>query len=516
MEDSAVPNSVPTSISPSQTAAIRVLLLIESANGTSPQGEHLHAKVLRADQLRPDQIRAASREASHEAYRNSSLDSSSTRSSLPVERDVDANSEHIETDSFEANHFTQNSEIATADLSKSDLSKSDELMSSIGEVGDTFSTHSGGALPPPEDVAPSGCGDGIEVLQRCLLGARYELQILGSNLTPHALHDALRDETPPEVVVLEASRDVSVVAARCHEVKSEALCAMSSLLVVLPPTFVDSPNAPQTVAQLMAAGADDFLHCEAPEHEFEARLKTLATLSRTRRELQQTQEKLRDLMQTDELTHLLRRRFFFQMAHREYERASRYAHNLSCLMIDINYFRRIAETMGFACGDAVLRHLAQVLRDVTREVDIVARFSEHKFVALLPESDMDMAEKIGDLIEREVAHRTFSWQGNVLPLSVSVGAATRRGEALSGAATEDIEYSNKQLPGANAAKIESENAEVANAEIANADAQDDSFTLHEAVASLLEEADAALFVAKRGMRNTWMETPLASPLAQPQ
>ena len=458
---------------------IRILLLIESANLPTPEHLQPRARVLRTDQLRPDQIREVTPERVAE-HANELAATTSTR-------EVNLNG---------------------ADLNGADLNGAVE--------NDTMT--SGGALPPPEDVAPGGCGDSIEELRVALHHGSYEVQILGNDLSPDALHQALRDENRPEVVILEASRDVSVVAARCYEVKREAHCAHSSLLVVLPLAFLDSPNAAQTVAHLMTAGADDFLACNAAHYEQTARIASLANLARTRFELAQTDEKLRNLLQTDDLTHLLSRRFFFRTAHREYERAHRYGHDLSCLMVDVNYYRRITETMGFACGDAVLCHVANVLRDVARDVDIVARFSDQKFVLLLPESNMEMAETIAERVGHEVAARPFMWQDKVLPLSVSIGESTWRAQKPTSEHTSKTEYSNNEYSNGDTTEVGLATTPETSIDEINATAHElhrnSSPSLHEAIASMLEEADAALYVAKRGVRNNLMETPMASPLLQ--
>lgn len=480
---------------PPSSAKIRILLLIESANLPTPEHLQPRARVLRADQIRPDQMREVAPErdtiSSSKAARASSSMASSTRKAADFD-------------------VAPGEDLGRENHAGEDL---------VGDVANP-SKSVGGALPPPEDVAPSGCGDSIEILRESLQKGAYEVHVLGSDLAPEILHQLLREENRPEVVILEASRDVSVVAARCYEVKNDSFCALSSLLVVLPPAFLDSPNAPQTIAQLMAAGADDFLRCNAPHFEMAARLSSLAKLARARFALAQAQEKMRNLLQTDDLTRLFSRRFFFQMAHREYERASRYGHDLSCLMIDINYFRRINESMGFACSDALLCHVANVLRDVARDVDLLARFSDQKFVLLLPESDMEMADQIAEQIQREIAQRPFLWQNKALPLSISIGESTRRADALTPktaapetAASHDIEYSSEQSDSPNAAM----NIAALDLE-AEADTDTDTDTdaapsMQEAIASLLEEADAALFVARRGVRNNLMETPMASPLS---
>ena len=482
---------------PQSSAPTRILLLIESANLPTPEHLQPRARVLRTDQLRPDQLREVAPERvsehTHEHASEHTATSSTREAILDGANSNGTNSNGIDSNAAENDALSDGA--ASADA-----------------------TSSGAALPPPEDVAPGGCGDSIEALRAALHHGHYEVQVLGSDLLPDALHQSLREENRPEVVILEASRDVSVVAARCYEVRHEAHCSESSLLLVLPLAVLNSPNAPQTVSYLLAAGADDFLACNAPHYELTARVASLAKLARTRHELAQTHEKLRNLLQTDELTHLLSRRFFFRTAHREYERAHRYGHDLSCLMVDVNYFRRITETMGFACGDAVLCHVANVLRDVARDVDIVARFSDQKFVLLLPESDMSMAEKIAERIGHEVAAQPFMWQDTVLPLSVSIGESTWRAQNPTPDQTPETASPNNEYSNIDGVEVGHATTPETNLDEISATAPElhrkSSPSLHEAIASMLEEADAALYVAKRGVRNNLMETPMTSPLLQ--
>jgi GGDEF domain-containing protein len=127
---------------------------------------------------------------------------------------------------------------------------------------------------------------------------------------------------------------------------------------------------------------------------------------------------------------------------------------------------------GYDCGDYVLRGVAGILRDSTRDSDIVARFSEDKFVVMLPETTIAGAISMGENIQRLISEMEFNWQGQNLPVSVSIGEAGRRRDEDAGSV--------------NAADEDDESV---------------ALSLREELAELLEEADAALFVAKRGVRS---------------
>lgn len=235
-----------------------------------------------------------------------------------------------------------------------------------------------------------------------------------------------------------------------------------------------SLEAAHHAIRVLDAGADGVIDDVAALYHFSSVLRSLSQLTQARRELQMTREQLRLQLQNDDLTNLLNRRFFFQAAHREYERARRTDAKLSCLMVDVDHFRRLGESFGFACCDAVLREVACILREVARDGDIVARFGEAKFVLLLPDTTLSQAARFGEMFQREVAIYPFLWHGQALSLSVSIGEATRH--------TPHEDTDQNPL---------SEKLEVSA-----------PLSAREEVAVMLEEADAALFVAKRGVRST--------------
>ncbi|HEX8234741.1 MAG TPA: diguanylate cyclase [Abditibacteriaceae bacterium] len=295
-----------------------------------------------------------------------------------------------------------------------------------------------------------------------------------------ALLMASRDNRSPELIVVDAGRDTKELASLaelCRDIKESSAPCCASLLVALPATLPALRRGDRArdgaMPHLQGAGVDDFISAGALDCEILARVNALVQTARLRGELEATREHLRLHMQSDDVTRLLNRRFFFQAAHREYGRARRYNNELSCLMINIDFFKRFNAMFGYDCGDYVLRSVANILRDSTRDSDIVARFSEDKFVVMLPETPIDGAIAMSENIQRLIAENEFNWRGQSLPISVSVGEASRRTES------DTIPVD---------AAVDDDDETVA-------------LSLREELAELLEEADAALFVAKRGVRS---------------
>ena len=80
----------------------------------------------------------------------------------------------------------------------------------------------------------------------------------------------------------------------------------------------------------------------------------------------------------------------------EHARATRYGRPLSCVMVDLDHFKRINDEHGHAVGDEVLRETALRLRRALRETDVLARLGGEEFGALLPDTDLEGAQRVAE------------------------------------------------------------------------------------------------------------------------
>ena len=99
-------------------------------------------------------------------------------------------------------------------------------------------------------------------------------------------------------------------------------------------------------------------------------------------ELDKKNKELTALSITDGLTGLYNHRFVQERFEFEFKRVKRYGGNLSCMMIDIDHFKMLNDTYGHQCGDFVLRELSDLIRMLSREVDICGRYGGEEFVIL--------------------------------------------------------------------------------------------------------------------------------------
>lgn len=128
----------------------------------------------------------------------------------------------------------------------------------------------------------------------------------------------------------------------------------------------------------------------------------------------------RNLALHDPLTNACNRRFFDQQAPAEIERARRYAHPLSLMMIDIDHFKAVNDTLGHAVGDQVLRELARRIRSVLRQPDWLTRWGGEEFIVLMPATDQAGAVALAERVRQCVCGAAFEPVGRV---TISIGVA---------------------------------------------------------------------------------------------
>lgn len=169
-----------------------------------------------------------------------------------------------------------------------------------------------------------------------------------------------------------------------------------------------------------------------------------------RMKLQEISVELHRVSITDALTGLLSRRYFDEMLTSEIERALRYSHSLSLMMLDLDNFKPYNDTCGHQAGDEILKVAAKVMEGAVRGIDMVVRYGGDEFAIILPETGKEAALSIGNRIRHDLAS-SFHWKSlgtsglvaeieeclfeedkasfagkveGMIPLTVSIGIAT--------------------------------------------------------------------------------------------
>lgn len=164
-------------------------------------------------------------------------------------------------------------------------------------------------------------------------------------------------------------------------------------------------------------GADDYITKPFSFSELLARVRVGARVV-------QYQEHLEHQTQVDSLTGLFNRRAFEKKIGEEFERAQRYHHPVSLLILDIDNFKTINDTYGHHGGDMALIKISDTLRRKTRRSDFAARYGGEEFLLILPESDEESALQVAQKIHEEIRSCRFGTDDRPFLLTVSIGLSS--------------------------------------------------------------------------------------------
>jgi diguanylate cyclase len=158
----------------------------------------------------------------------------------------------------------------------------------------------------------------------------------------------------------------------------------------------------------------------------------LLVLSRSNREYHNTlalelqlldqQERLEHLSRTDSLTQLGNRYQFNSLFPVMVANAQRQSQPLSLVLLDIDFFKRINDEYGHACGDSCLSDFAERMRqNFRRDSDALLRLGGEEFGILMPNTPLEQARLLAEQFRLELEREGFNVPGATLPLTASLG-----------------------------------------------------------------------------------------------
>tara|TARA_R110001606_G_scaffold399310_1_gene584673 strand:+ start:4383 stop:6023 length:1641 start_codon:yes stop_codon:yes gene_type:complete len=142
--------------------------------------------------------------------------------------------------------------------------------------------------------------------------------------------------------------------------------------------------------------------------------------------LRESAEKSRDLALKDALTGIWNRQALNEDLEKEFVRWQRYQKPLSLVIWDIDLFKRVNDEYGHAAGDKVLKTIARIFMQATRDADFIARFGGEEFVGIFPETRLEDALILANKIREKVANSKFHYENKPVPITASAGLATFR------------------------------------------------------------------------------------------
>ncbi len=237
-------------------------------------------------------------------------------------------------------------------------------------------------------------------------------RIIRKILSRHGLtiHEAAKGEEGLAIIEKQPHKiDIVITDYLMPGISGEEFCRKCRQLPGMervPVFFISAIDRKSTVLSFFHAGANDYLPKPFIEEEFRARVLPHIRNRLYLKELKALNSRLRDMAERDALTNLFNRGYLEREGRALFSQAQIAGQPLVFILLDLDFFKEINDTLGHAFGDLVIKEFAEILEKFAGTRGITARFGGEEFVLLLPgistEKGMEIAEEIRQHAEQHL------------------------------------------------------------------------------------------------------------------
>lgn len=253
--------------------------------------------------------------------------------------------------------------------------------------------------------------DSLEIIAEALKWEGYQVELAPSG------HEAIAliQKWNPHLVLL----DVNMPGMNGVQTLAD-LRAKAQYVSVM---FISGNSSTEAVISGLDAGADDYIPKPFDPLELLARVRTQLRIKDLNDQLRSANEKLKELVDTDDLTGLYNMRSLYQRLDFELERARRFGRQVCVVMMDMDHFKGVNDGHDHLFGSFVLSEVGAVIRDNIRSIDIGARYGGDEFLMVLAEVNTEGALHFCERLRQSVATRTYRHGNDEMHLTCSIGFA---------------------------------------------------------------------------------------------
>ena len=251
--------------------------------------------------------------------------------------------------------------------------------------------------------------------------ARLELEAAGYDVIEagdgkQALEQAR--EQLPDVVLLDIEMPVMDGYETVQALKADPLTAD------VPVVFLTGRAGPDDVVRALRLGGHDYLRKPPEPAELLARVNAALRVKALQDELRARAAELDRVSRTDHLTGLYNRRHVEEHLRMLGSGARRHGKPLTVLVIDVDHFKDVNDTLGHTAGDEVLQEVADRLQATLRAEDVLGRWGGEEFLLVLPDTGAAAAISLGERLRELVRSAPVSSSKGDVTVTISVGGAS--------------------------------------------------------------------------------------------
>lgn len=217
-------------------------------------------------------------------------------------------------------------------------------------------------------------------------------------------------EDQPDLILLDIMMPNMDGFEVCKRLKADS--RTSSIPII----FVSAKDQVEDKITGLKLGAIDYVTKPFDEGELKARIGIVLKMVGL-------QEVMLSRANTDELTGLANRRYFFEVLEREILQTKIKGYPLSIIMLDIDHFKSINDTYGHLTGDLILEQMGKLLHDSAYPMDVVARYGGDEFIILMAETSIDNAERAAERLRKIVEGHPWKIEEQNVTVTISAGVA---------------------------------------------------------------------------------------------
>jgi diguanylate cyclase (GGDEF)-like protein len=248
----------------------------------------------------------------------------------------------------------------------------------------------------------------------------------------------IQSENAPNLLILDWMMPGMDGVDICRKVRKQAREPYTFILLLT------SNGKQEDFVKGMEAGADDCITKPFNHNELGVRLKAGKRIVELNEALLSVRKNLEKQAIYDELTGLYNRHYMSEIIEKEFSRALRYQTDLSCILLDLDYFKSINDTFGHTFGDFVLREMSACLRQYKRKSDISIRYGGEEFLLLLPNTGIAGTRKVAEKIRTACEKKICDNGNHSTTVTVSIGIASVKPHQLV-ESKELLTYADKAL-----------------------------------------------------------------------